>query len=86
LSRLLAQPEEQNDVYFWEEEREVKKKRLKIDEDLLQVARDYVNAQLDIMSKYGNPANVGEEKFNELVEECAQYPQLLRNMRSKQSS
>jgi hypothetical protein len=67
------------------EDNQMTKKKLKIDEDLLRVSRDYVNAQLDIMARYGSKPELTDEDFERLVAECAQYPQKLRNMTRKKT-
>jgi hypothetical protein len=59
------------------------KKKLLIDPDLLTASIIYVDKQIEVMRKYGTPPYLDQAAFDELVYQCARYPQQLRNLMKK---
>ena len=61
-----------------------RRKRIPIDDDLLKLSTEYVNAQLTIMKEHNeNQPDLPLDELGETIYKCAEYPQILRNMTAK---
>lgn len=61
----------------------MKRGKLVIDQDLWDVTIEYVDKQLRIMGRMGQPLQMTKDEYDELVYKCAEYPQRLRNQIQK---
>lgn len=63
----------------------MKKKKLAIDQEVENAARTYVAVQLEVMRRYGSAPNLSEEQMEQLVYDCAEPAQIIRNWKLKES-
>jgi hypothetical protein len=56
------------------------KRKMIVDDDLLVASREYVNKQMDVIGKFGSRPMVSDERFEQLVYECALPAQTIRDM------
>lgn len=59
------------------------KKRIEIDPDIHEAAKDYIEKQLETMRKFESAPTLTAEAFDELVYKVAAYPQQIRDLEAK---
>ncbi len=59
------------------------KRRLVIDADIRSEAVAYVQRMLHIMRQHGAAPDLSESRLEQLIYDCARYPQELRNVMKK---
>ena len=57
--------------------------KLQIDADLLKNSKEYVDKQLEVMRKYNSAPMLTQKEYEQLILECAKYPQRIRNQKNK---